>query len=171
VTSNYEFSPAIPNAVEMYVRPGVATVFESNQENHTRKEPVSMQAVARVKERSPGITIPAPGINIPKDNWLGFVGDVVKFSGEVTFKTSLRIDGKFSGNVNSAEGTLTISMGAQLNQAVINVAVAKINGSVEGDINARELILGRTAKVTGNLSARTLIIEKGAQFNGHCTKT
>jgi len=42
---------------------------------------------------------------------------------------------------------------------------------VEGDINARELILGRTAKVTGNLSARTLIIEKGAQFNGHCTKT
>jgi len=130
-----------------------------------------MQAVARVKERSPGITIPAPGINIPKDNWLGFVGDVVKFSGEVTFKTSLRIDGNFSGNVNSPEGTLTISMGAQLNQAVINVAVAKINGSVEGDINARELVLGRTAKVTGNVSARTLIIEEGAQFNGHCTKT
>lgn len=130
-----------------------------------------MQAVARVKERGPGITIPAPGVNIPKDNWLGFVGDVVKFSGEVTFKTSLRIDGKFSGNVSSPEGTLTISMGAQLNQAVINVAVAKINGSVEGDINAGELVLGRTAKVTGNVAARTLIIEEGAQFNGHCTKT
>jgi cytoskeletal protein CcmA (bactofilin family) len=130
-----------------------------------------MQAVARVKERGAGITIPAPGINIPKDNWLGFVGDVVKFSGEVTFKTSLRIDGNFSGNVSSPEGTLTVSMGAQLSQAVINVAVARINGSVEGDINARELVLGRTAQVRGNVSARTLIVEEGAQFNGHCTKT
>jgi len=122
---------------------------------------VSAQAVARSKE-------PVRGINIPRDNWLGFVGDVLKFTGEVTFKTSLRIDGHFSGRVKSETGTLTVSTGARLSEAVINVATANINGTVEGEIKADELVLGRTADVTGDLSARVLVIEEGALFNGHC---
>jgi len=124
---------------------------------------VSAQAVATTKERE-------QRVNIPKDNWLGFVGDVVKFSGEVTFKTSLRIDGNFSGKVNSPNGTLVISTGANLSEAVINVAVAKINGAVEGEVNAAEVVLGRTAKLTGDVSAQSLIIEDGALFNGRCRK-
>jgi cytoskeletal protein CcmA (bactofilin family) len=122
---------------------------------------MSAQAVARIKDR-------APGINIAKDNWLGFIGDVVKFSGEVTFKSSLRIDGNFAGQVNSDNGTLTVSVGAKLSHAVINVAVAKINGTVEGEVTAREIVLGRTANVTGTVSARSLVIEEGALFNGRC---
>ena len=122
---------------------------------------MSAQAFARSQEHT-------RGINIPKDNWLGFVGDVLKFTGEVTFKTSLRIDGNFSGHVNSPNGTLTVSVGAKLSEAVINVAVAKINGTVEGQVNASELVLGRTANVTGDVSARTLTIEEGALFNGRC---
>ena len=108
---------------------------------------------------------------IPKDNWLGFVGDVMKFTGEVRFKSMLRIDGNFSGRVNSPEGTLVVSTGAQVTEARIEVAVAKINGVVEGDISAsKELVLGRTASVTGNLAAGELIIEDGAVFNGSCRK-
>jgi cytoskeletal protein CcmA (bactofilin family) len=124
---------------------------------------VSAQAVATTRERE-------QRVNVPKDNWLGFVGDVVKFSGEVTFKTSLRIDGNFSGKVNSPNGTLVISTGANLSEAVINVAVAKINGAVEGEVNAGEVVLGRTAKLTGDVSAQSLIIEDGALFNGRCRK-
>jgi len=125
---------------------------------------VSTQAVARSKERG-------PGINIPRDNWLGFIGDVVKFTGEVTFKTSLRIDGNFSGQVNSENGTLTISTGAKVSDAVINVAAAKINGTVEGQVHADELVLGRTADLTGDVSVRSLVIEEGAVFNGRCRHT
>lgn len=124
---------------------------------------MSAQAVATTRERE-------QRVNVPKDNWLGFVGDVVKFSGEVTFKTSLRIDGNFSGKVNSPNGTLVISTGASLSEAVINVAVAKINGAVEGEVNAAEVVLGRTAKLTGDVSAQSLIIEDGALFNGRCRK-
>ena len=103
----------------------------------------------------------------PQDNWLGFVGDVLKFSGEVQFRSMLRIDGHFSGHVDSAEGTLIVSSGAQVRQAVINVAVAKINGIVEGDINAsREVILGPTADVTGKVSTCSLVVEEGAIING-----
>ena len=105
--------------------------------------------------------------NAPQDNWLGFVGDVLSFSGEVHFRSMLRIDGQFSGQVDSEEGTLIVSHGAHLKQAVINVAVAKINGTVEGDINAsKELVLGPTAQVTGKLSSRLLTVEEGAIFNG-----
>jgi cytoskeletal protein CcmA (bactofilin family) len=106
-------------------------------------------------------------LKTPQDNWLGFVGDVLRFSGEVQFRSMLRIDGHFSGQVDSAEGTLIVSAGAQVRQAVINVAVAKINGTVEGDINAsKEVVLGPTADVTGNVSTRSLVIEEGAIING-----
>jgi cytoskeletal protein CcmA (bactofilin family) len=126
---------------------------------------VSSQAVARSAESNQQRT------TTQKDNWLGFVGDVLKFTGEVEFKSMLRIDGNFSGRVVSPEGTLIISNGAEVTHAVINVAVAKINGTVEGDIRAsKELVLGRTAAVTGKLFASTLIIEEGALFNGICRR-
>lgn len=110
-------------------------------------------------------------ISAPKDNWLGFVGDVLNFSGEVLFKSMLRIDGNFSGRVTSTDGTLIVSNGARVTHAVINVAVAKINGTVEGDISAsKELVLGRTASVIGSVSAPALVVEEGALLNGVCRK-
>ena len=109
--------------------------------------------------------------NTPKDNWLGFVGDVLKFTGEVCFKTMLRIDGNFSGNVSSADGTLIVSNGAQITEATIDVAVARINGIVEGNIKAsKELVLGPTASVTGTVSAPALVVQEGARFNGNCRR-
>ena len=109
--------------------------------------------------------------NVNKDNWLGFVGDVVNFTGEICFKSMLRIDGRFSGNVTSQDGTLIISTGAQVTEAVIKVAVAKINGTVEGNILASEqLVLGRTANVKGIVTAPALVVEEGAQLNGSCRR-
>ena len=110
-----------------------------------------------------------PRTTLPQDNWLGFIGDVLKFTGEVRFRSMLRIDGHFSGHVTSSDGTLIVSDGAKLTQTVINVAVAKINGSVEGDIRAsKELVLGRTACVTGEVTAAALTVEEGAVLNGSC---
>jgi cytoskeletal protein CcmA (bactofilin family) len=109
--------------------------------------------------------------NVNKDNWLGFVGDVVNFSGEVSFRSMLRIDGHFSGNVTSQDGTLIVSTGAEVTKAVIKVAVAKINGTVEGNILAsKQLVLGRTANVKGMLTAPALVVEEGAMFNGSCRR-
>ena len=125
---------------------------------------MSSQAVLSNNDRS-------QRVSAPKDNWLGFVGDVLKFTGEVRFKSMLRIDGHFSGTVNSSDGTLIVSTGAQVTETVINVAIAKINGTVEGDINAsKELVLGRTASVTGRVTSPALIIEEGALFNGTCRR-
>jgi cytoskeletal protein CcmA (bactofilin family) len=125
---------------------------------------MSSQAVAKRED-------PKPRTNIQKDNWLGFIGDVLKFTGEVRFRSMLRIDGHFSGHVTSSDGTLIVSDGARLTQTVINVAIARINGSVEGDIHAsKELVLGRTASVTGEVSAAALTVEEGAILNGSCRR-
>ena len=110
-------------------------------------------------------------VNGLKDGSLGFVGDVLSFKGEIHFKSMLRIDGKFSGRVDSPGGTLIISSGALVTGAAINVAVAKINGTVEGEINASEqLVLGRTAKVAGALTVGELVVEEGALFDGKCRR-
>ena len=123
---------------------------------------MSAPAVAKSEE-------PIPRTNAPKDNWLGFIGDVTKFSGEVRFKSMLRIDGHFSGRVTSLDGTLIVSDGAELTEAVIEVAIAKINGTVEGNIRAsKELVLGRTANVTGQVMTPGLSVEEGALLNATC---
>ncbi|HEY3039899.1 MAG TPA: polymer-forming cytoskeletal protein [Pyrinomonadaceae bacterium] len=123
---------------------------------------MSTQAVARREE-------PGRRTNIPKDNWLGFIGDVTKFTGEVHFRSMLRIDGHFSGRVSSSDGTLIVSDGAQLTEAVIEVAIAKINGTVEGDIRVtKELALGPSANVTGAVTAPELTVAEGALLNAHC---
>lgn len=125
---------------------------------------MSSQAVSRTEERN-------RRVNVQKDNWLGFVGDVLKFAGEVSFKSMLRIDGNFSGQVTSPDGTLIVSNGAQVTDALIKVAIAKINGTVEGDIQAsQEVELGPTASVTGKVTTRTLVVQEGASFNGSCRR-
>lgn len=132
---------------------------------------MTTQAVASRDERGRPTLVNGHRGNVNKDNWLGFVGDVVNFTGEVCFKSMLRIDGHFSGNVTSSDGTLIISTGAQVTKAVIKVAVAKINGTVEGDILAsKEVVLGRTANVKGHLVAPALVVEEGAQLNGSCRR-
>lgn len=101
----------------------------------------------------------------------GFVGGTSALAGEINFKGMMRVDGRLSGRVNSPDGTLIVSSGGMV-EAQVEVAVAKINGTVEGDITATERIeLGRTARVSGNLQTPALVVEEGAIFEGGCRMT
>ena len=98
----------------------------------------------------------------------GFVGGGTVLSGEAVFKGMLRVDGHLTGRINSENGTLIVSSGGRVD-ADINVAAAKINGVVNGDVVARErLELGRTAQVYGDIRTPVLVIEEGAVFEGGC---
>ncbi len=98
----------------------------------------------------------------------GFVGGGTVLSGEAVFKGMLRVDGHLTGRINSENGTLIVSSGGRVD-ADINVATAKINGVVNGDIVARErLEFGRTAQVHGDIQTPILVIEEGAIFEGNC---
>src|ERR1051325_541459 len=101
----------------------------------------------------------------------GFVGSGTVITGEASFKSMLRVDGRFSGNINSTGGTLIVGSGGQVD-ANIEVSVATIHGIVNGDIVASDRVeLGRAAKLTGNIQTPSLVIEQGAVFEGSCKMT
>ncbi|HSQ25332.1 MAG TPA: polymer-forming cytoskeletal protein [Pyrinomonadaceae bacterium] len=98
----------------------------------------------------------------------GFVGSGTVITGEASFKSMLRVDGRFSGRIISTGGTLIVGSGGQVD-ANIEVCVATIHGIVNGDIIASDRIeLGRAAKLTGNIQTPALMIEQGAVFEGSC---
>jgi cytoskeletal protein CcmA (bactofilin family) len=97
-----------------------------------------------------------------------FVGGGTTVTGEVSFKSLLRIDGFLSGRITSAEGTLVVAAPGRV-EATVAVAIARIGGTVTGDIVCSDRIeLGPTARVTGNIQAPAIIIEHGATLDGRC---
>jgi cytoskeletal protein CcmA (bactofilin family) len=98
----------------------------------------------------------------------GFVGGGTVVTGEANFKAMMRLDGHLSGRVSSSSGTLIVGANGKVD-ANIEVAVAVIHGTINGDIIATQrLELGRAAKVNGNIQTPSLIIEQGAMFEGSC---
>jgi cytoskeletal protein CcmA (bactofilin family) len=97
-----------------------------------------------------------------------FVGGGTAITGDVAFKTMLRVDGQLSGRITSAEGTLVVAAGGRVD-ANVTVAIARIQGTVVGDILGSDRIeLGRSARVTGNIQAPNLIVAQGAVLDGSC---
>jgi cytoskeletal protein CcmA (bactofilin family) len=106
--------------------------------------------------------------DIKEGTLTGFVGNGTTLTGEANFKGMLRVDGTLSGRVASADGTLIVSTNGHVD-ANVEVAVAQIFGTVNGDIIATKRIeMGRVAKVTGNIQTPALVIENGATFEGSC---
>src|SRR4026209_999231 len=98
----------------------------------------------------------------------GFVGGGTVVTGEANFKAMMRVDGHLSGRVSSSSGTLIVGANGKVD-ANIEVAVAVIHGTINGDIIATQrLELGRAAEVNGNIQTPSLIIEQGAVFEESC---
>lgn len=105
---------------------------------------------------------------IKDGNLSGFVGSGTVVTGEANFKAMMRVDGHLSGRINSASGTLIVGANGKVD-ANIEVAVAIVHGTVNGDIIANQrLELGRAAKLNGNIQTASLMIEPGALFEGSC---
>jgi cytoskeletal protein CcmA (bactofilin family) len=105
---------------------------------------------------------------IKEGNLSGFVGSGTMVTGEANFKALMRVDGNLSGRVTSTSGTLIVGANGKVD-ANIEVAIAVIHGTVNGDIIATtRLELGRAAKLTGNIQTASLMIEPGALFEGSC---
>lgn len=91
-----------------------------------------------------------------------------ELDGEISFKDLLRVNGYVAGSLFSAKGTLIIAESAQAD-AQIDVGVAIINGTVNGEIVARERVeLGLGAVINGSISTPKLSIKPGATFQGDC---
>ena len=95
------------------------------------------------------------------------LGKGSEFDGKLTFEGQVRIDGKFSGQIFTKD-TLVVGEGARVN-AEINAGTVIVNGVVEGNIKATQMIeLHQPGRVKGNLETPALSIDKGVMFEGSC---
>ena len=145
-----------------------ATPYQSQPS--AEPQPYRASASAESSSSSPRAVTESESLarDIKEGTLSGFVGNGTVLTGEATFKAMLRVDGHLSGRVHSDSGTLIIGTNGQVD-ADIQVAVAVIHGTVNGDIVASQrLELGRAAKVNGNIQTPSLVIEQGAVFEGTC---
>jgi cytoskeletal protein CcmA (bactofilin family) len=92
-----------------------------------------------------------------------------ELSGEISFRDMLRINGHIAGTVYSEHGKLIVDDTARVD-ANVEVAVAVINGTINGDIVAHQKVeIGPGAKIYGNIWTRSIAIRDGALFEGVCT--
>jgi cytoskeletal protein CcmA (bactofilin family) len=97
------------------------------------------------------------------------VGKSAKVAGDVEFTGGLHLDGRVAGNVradNDPTATLSVSETGAIDGNV-EVPTVVLNGSVRGDILARErVVLGATARVQGNVHYGVIEMTLGAEIKG-----
>ncbi len=93
------------------------------------------------------------------------LGKGSEFEGKLTFEGQVRIDGKFNGQIVTKD-VLVIGDGARVT-AEINAGTVIINGTVEGNVRAAQLIeLHAPARVKGSLESPALTMDRGVIFEG-----
>ncbi|MFN2499660.1 MAG: polymer-forming cytoskeletal protein [Pyrinomonadaceae bacterium] len=91
-----------------------------------------------------------------------------ELSGEISFRDLVRVNGHIAGTVYSQRGTLIIDDSARVDGNV-EVGVAVINGTINGDIVAHQRVeVGPSAKIYGHIWTRSIAIKDGALFEGLC---
>lgn len=139
-------------------------------QGNTSSSGVGYQYAQESQQAQPRIVAESESIarDIKEGRLSGFVGHGTVLTGDTNFQMMLRVDGHLTGTITSDGGTLIVGSTGQVD-ANVAVAVANINGTVNGDIIATERIqLGRTARVLGNIATPKLVIDDGAVFEGGC---
>jgi cytoskeletal protein CcmA (bactofilin family) len=96
-----------------------------------------------------------------------FLGSDSEFEGQLTFQGTIRIDGRYKGNI-TVDGTLIVGHSGRVN-AEISASNMIISGEVTGNMTAATNIeVHASGKVYGNLVAPTVTIHEGAVFQGQC---
>ena len=99
-----------------------------------------------------------------------YMGEDTIFNGLLNFTGTVRIDGKFEGQVIT-EDTLIIGETGHLT-AEISAGIVICMGYVEGTVMASQKIeIHSTSKVVGNIKSPALHIELGGVFDGTCDMT
>ena len=95
------------------------------------------------------------------------VGKESKFNGKLSFEGTVRIDGKFTGEIFS-KGKLILGDSAQLNAEVeVNTFIS--SGEVKGNVTARSRIeLKAPGKLRGNIKTPVLVVDEGVLLEGSC---
>ena len=111
--------------------------------------------------------MPVTTSSAPNPDLNAFLGKGCEYDGKLTFEGSVRIDGKFAGEIFTND-ILLVGEGAFV-KAEIEVGTIVISGTVEGNINAKKLVeIKAPGVVRGNIQTPSLVIEQGVILEGSC---
>ncbi len=89
------------------------------------------------------------------------------FSGDLSFKKSLQINGEFDGEISSG-GYLVIGEGATV-KANVKADTVIVKGVIHGNVEAlSRLEIHTGGKLYGNIRTKKLMISDGVVFEGKC---
>ena len=116
------------------------------------------------------IPTPAPSSAVNSGGLTAFIDQGSEFEGKLSFRDTVRIDGRFRGEIAS-ENTLIVGESGEI-EASIRSNTIVISGSVDGDVSAgQKVTLHKTARVDGNVETKCLVMEDGAILNGQVKMT
>lgn len=100
-----------------------------------------------------------------KDEINAFLGAGTNYNGKLNFQGSVRIDGSFTGEVES-DGTLVIGKDAVVEGSIL-VGQLVLSGRLTGQVEARQKVsLKKTADMKGDIRTPVLIMDEGAILEG-----
>ncbi len=95
------------------------------------------------------------------------LGKGSSFEGKLLFEGTVRIDGKFTGEIISTD-TLIIGEGAEV-KGEVQVGSLVVVGDYNGNAKAIKAVeLKAPAKVRGTITTASIVIERGVFFDGAC---
>jgi cytoskeletal protein CcmA (bactofilin family) len=94
-----------------------------------------------------------------------FIDQGSEFEGKLSFKDTVRIDGRFRGEISS-ENTLIVGESGEVDASIISQNVM-VSGAVVGNVSAStKVVLHKTARISGDVETACLVVEDGAVLNG-----
>jgi len=97
----------------------------------------------------------------------GFLDKDTEFKGDLFFKGSFRIDGRFKGTINS-DSMLIVGEKGNV-EADIKIGYLINNGKIKGNIQAKEKVeINSKGRVIGTIISPKLVIEEGAYLEANC---
>lgn len=99
------------------------------------------------------------------DNGIGaFLGPESVYTGRLEFEGSVRVDGRFTGEISG--GVLLVGESARIEGKIV-VEELQSAGAVSGEVLAgRRVSLSRTSAFSGTLRTPALSVEEGAVLKG-----
>ena len=117
--------------------------------------------------KKPGQTSPVPQARSSgrpmASGTFSVIGADVVIRGNIEASADLHVDGQVFGDIACA--TLVSGEGSAIEGAV-RADSARLAGTVTGTIDARELVILKSAQIDGDVAYETLTIEQGAAVSG-----
>jgi cytoskeletal protein CcmA (bactofilin family) len=114
---------------------------------------------------TPPAAAPSGGSSSAPGGLTAFIDQGSEFEGKLSFKDTVRIDGRFSGEISS-ENTLIVGESGEIEANIKSKTVA-VSGSVMGNVHATsKVVVHKTGRIEGDIEAASIVIEEGAIING-----